>query len=142
LISLAGRVKNERRSVLESVCGLQSQSGSTQIPQQHGVFCGWSLFQLVVALCPRPSDVVATCAHGSRLLERHMPCLPQAAIQSHSIVSHYCALQNISLNLSKRYNQSTCSSKKMQKKRPQPEIESGTSCNLEKPKAGIIPLDH
>jgi hypothetical protein len=28
------------------------------------------------------------------------------------------------------------------RKRPQPEIESGTSCNLDKPKAGIIPLDH
>jgi hypothetical protein len=67
-IVLAGRVENERRSVLESICRLQGQSGRTQIPQQHGVFCGWSLFKLVVALCPRPSDVIATCAHGSRWL--------------------------------------------------------------------------
>jgi hypothetical protein len=53
----------------------------------------------------------------------------------------------------KNYHQNNCSKliqtfgirnmmQKMQKKRPQPEIESGTSCNLEKPKAGIIPLDH
>lgn len=48
-ILLAGRVEDKRRSVLEGVCGLQGQSGRTEVPQQHGDMCVWSLFQLLVA---------------------------------------------------------------------------------------------